>query len=570
LTLVAKCIKLPINIITLFRQPPAILFQSISQILCNFLYQSKIMRRSLSMLLAFLACFYLQAQIQKAPEVKDGDGPWSQLIIRGVTLINSTGAPPVGPVDIVVEKNRVVQIANVGNPGLPINNERRPKLKEGGKELNCEGMYLLPGFIDMHGHIGGREQGTPAEYVFKLWMAHGITTIRDPSCGNGLDWVLEEKKLSNENKITAPRLFAYTAFGQGARQPLSTPELAVEWVKENAKKGADGIKFFGAAPQIMDAAIRENKKLGLRSTCHHAQMSVAQWNVLNSARAGMTSMEHWYGLPEALFTDKTVQNYPLNYNYNNEQHRFEEAGKLWKQAAAPFSEKWNAVMNELLKLDFTLDPTFNIYDASRDLMRARRAEWHEDYTLPSLWKFYEPNRNSHGSYWFNWGTEQEIAWKENYRLWMTFVNEYKNRGGRVTTGSDNGYIYQTYGFGYIRELELLREAGFHPLEIIRSATLYGAQALGVDKDLGSIEIGKLADMIIVDANPLENLQVLYGTGAIKLNDQNKASRVGGVKYTIKDGVVYDAKKLLADVKKLVDEEKAKTNWKLRQPGVGEF
>jgi hypothetical protein len=320
----------------------------------------------------------------------------------------------------------------------------------------------------------------------------------------------------------------------------------------------------------MDAAIRENKRIGLRSTCHHAQMSVAQWNVLNSARAGMTSMEHWYGLPEALFTDKTVQNYPLNYNYSNEQNRFEEAGKLWKQAAPPFSEKWNAVMNELLNLDFTLDPTFNIYDASRDLMRARRAEWHEDYTLPSLWKFYEPNRNSHGSYWFNWGTEQEIAWKENYKLWMTFVNEYKNRGGRVTTGSDNGFIYQTYGFGYIRELELLREAGFHPLEVIRSATLYGAQALGADKDLGSIEVGKLADMVIVDANPLENLQVLYGTGAIKLNDQNKATRVGGVKYTIKDGVVYDAKKLLADVKKIVDEEKAKTNWKLRQPGVAEF
>jgi predicted amidohydrolase YtcJ len=203
-------------------------------------------------------------------------------------------------------------------------------------------------------------------------------------------------------------------------------------------------------------------------------------------------------------------------------------------------------------------------------MRARRAEWHEDYTLPSLWKFYEPSRNSHGSYWFNWGTEQEIAWKENYKLWMTFVNEYKNRGGRVTTGSDNGFIYQTYGFGYIRELELLREAGFHPLEVIRSATLYGAQALGADKDLGSVEVGKLADMVIVEVNPLENLQVLYGTGAIKLNDQNKAVRVGGVKYTIKDGVVYDAKKLLADVKKIVDDEKAKANWKLRQPGVGEF
>lgn len=514
--------------------------------------------------------FCLTAQITKAPEIKEGNGPWPQLIIRGVVLINGTGAPPTGPVDLVIENNRIVQIANVGYPGIPVNAEKRPKLKEGGKEINCDGMYMLPGMIDMHGHIGGTEQGTPAEYVFKLWMAHGITTIRDPSCGNGLDWVLNEKKLSAENKITAPRIYAYTAFGQKAKQTISTPEMAIEWVRENAKKGADGIKFFGAAPQIMDAAIRENKRLGLRSTCHHTQMSVAQWNVLNSARAGMTSMEHWYGLPEALFENQSIQNYPLNYNYSNEQNRFEEAGKLWKQAAAPFSKRWNEVMNELLELDFTLDPTFNTYEASRDLHRARRQEWHEDYTLPSLWKFYEPSRQSHGSYWFNWGTEQEVEWKENFRLWMTFINEYKNRGGRVTAGSDNGYIYQIYGFGLIRELELLREAGFHPLEVIRSATLYAAQALGADKDLGSIEVGKLADLMIIDANPLENLQVLYGTGAIKINEQNKAVRVGGVKYTIKDGVVYDAKKLLADVKKMVDDEKAKTGWKLKQPGMDQF
>lgn len=224
-------------------------------------------------------------------------------------------------------------------------------------------------------------------------------------------------------------------------------------------------------------------------------------------------------------------------------------------------------MNELIKLDFTLDPTFNIYEASRDLHRARRAEWHEEYTLPQLWSFFQPNRRAHGSYWFAWGTEQEVNWRENYALWMKFVNEYKNRGGRVTTGSDSGFIFQLYGFAYIRELELLREAGFHPLEVIRSATLYGAQALGVEKDLGSVEVGKLADFVLVDQNPLENLQVLYGTGAIKLSDDNRAIRVGGVRYTIKDGIIYDAKKLLADVKKMVDDEKAKTGFVLKQPGV---
>jgi len=223
-------------------------------------------------------------------------------------------------------------------------------------------------------------------------------------------------------------------------------------------------------------------------------------------------------------------------------------------------------MNELLELDFTLDPTFNIYEASRDLMRARRAEWHEEYTMPSLWRFYQPSKISHGSYWHFWGTEEEVAWKENYRLWMTFINEYKNRGGRVTAGSDSGFIFQLYGFAYIRELELLREAGFHPLEVIRAATLNGAEALNMDDKIGSIQVGKLADLVIVEENPLQNLKVLYGTGAIKLTEDNEVVRVGGVKYTVKDGVIYDAKQLLEDVKEMVKKAKKEDDFEITQPG----
>ncbi len=501
------------------------------------------------------------------------EGPFNQLIIRGVTLINGNGAPPRGPIDIVVENNKIVKIQVVGYPGVAIANSKRPQLKEGGKELDCSGMYLLPGFVDMHGHIGGIAQGADYDYVFKLWMAHGITTVREPS-GRGIDWTLDLKQKSLKNEIVAPRIFAYTGFGQQTKDfnplndaPITTPAQARKWVRANAERGADGIKFFGAPPEIMAAALDENKKLGLRSACHHAQLDVARWNVLNSARAGLTSMEHWYGLPEALFEDRTVQNYPLDYNYQNEQNRFEEAGKLWKQAAKPYSEHWKKVMNELISLDFTLDPTFNIYEASRDLQRARRAEWHEDYTLPSLWEFYQPSKISHGSYWHDWGTEQEVAWRENYKLWMTFINEYKNRGGRVTAGSDSGFIFQLYGFAYVRELELLREAGFHPLEVIRAATFNGAEALGVSDQIGTVAVGKLADFAIVEENPLKNLKVLYGTGAVKLTEDNEVVRVGGVKYTIKDGIIFDSKALLEDVKTMVKQEKEKMNYTIKQPGI---
>jgi len=174
--------------------------------------ENRIMKKQLIFLLLMLSSFMLAAQAPVGDvEIKDeGEGPFDQLIIRGATLINSTGAPPIGPVDIIIEDNIIKNIKTVGYPGVPIDTAGRTKLKPGGKEIDAEGKYILPGFVDMHGHIGGRWQGAGGEYVFKLWMAHGITTIRDPSCGNGLDWVLKHKELSNQNKITAPRIQAYT------------------------------------------------------------------------------------------------------------------------------------------------------------------------------------------------------------------------------------------------------------------------------------------------------------------------------------------------------------------------
>lgn len=490
----------------------------------------------------------------------EGEGPFTRLIIRGATVIDGTGAPPLGPADIVIERNRIVEVRSVGYPQVPIRDAVRPTGAV--KEIDATGMYVLPGFVDCHAHIGGAAQGTPAEYVYKLWLAHGVTTIREPGSFNGLDWTLRERERSARNEIVAPRIFAYVGPGLGwDKGPLRTPELAREFVLWAKQKGVDGFKIIGDGPiydpEIMKAFLETANAQGLGSTTHLAQMGVARMNILNAARLGLRSMEHWYGLPESLFTDRTIQDYPLDYNYNDESHRFGEAGRLWKQAAPPGSRKWNEVMDELIRLNFTLDPTMTIYEASRDLMRAMNADWHQRYTLPSLWKFYQPSREAHGSYWFNWTTSDEVEWKRNYQLWMAFINEYKNRGGRVTTGSDSGFIYKLYGFDYIRELELLQEAGFHPLEVIRAATMHGSQLLheikGRPIEFGTVRPGMLADLVIVPENPLANLKVLYGTGAIRLNDRtNQPERVGGVKLTIKDGIIYDARRMLADVEKMVE------------------
>jgi imidazolonepropionase-like amidohydrolase len=519
------------------------------------------MTRSVFIAVSLLAAPALSSAqgVAEAPgrRADEGAGPFNRLVIMGATMIDGTGAPMQGPVDIVIEGNRIRQIRGAGTPG--VTRQRTPPA-DADHVIDAQGMYVLPGFVDLHGHQGGSQQGTPAEYVYKLWLAHGVTTVRDPGSGNGVDWTLRQQQRSARNEIVAPRIFTYVRPGSGwSGGAVDSPERAREYVRWAKQRGVDGFKLGSHDPDIMAALLDEARRHGLGTQAHLAQTGVARMNVLQAARLGLGSMEHWYGLPEALFTDRTIQDYPYDYNYSDEYHRFAHAGRLWKQAAPPFSERWSDVMDELIGLNFVLDPTLTIYEANRDVMRARNAEWHEQYTLPSLWQFFQPSRTAHGSYWFDWTTRDEIEWRENFRIWMQFLNEYKNRGGRVCTGSDSGFIYKVYGFDYIRELELLQEAGFHPLEVVRSATLCGAETLmepkGQRPEFGILRPGNLADLVIVPENPLHNFKVLYGTGTIRLDEQGNVVRVGGVRYTIKDGIVYDAPALLQDVARMVDAAK---------------
>ena len=494
------------------------------------------------------------------PPRTQGAGPYPRVVLRNVIIVNGTGAPAQGPYDLVLAQDRIAEIRSIGAPGAI---DASKRAERGDYEIDLTGYYVLPGFVDTHAHLHSlaHEQKVPSDYVLKLWMAHGVTSVREVGSHRPVEWMVGVKQRSARNEIVAPRIDVYPFFHEILDTPINDAQTARQAIREAKRRGADGIKFMTGEEDALYRRARRGREA--RTAHDHASLAGRRCLCQRSADRPRTASTRWStgtACRRRCSPIARCRTGRARYVNNDEQMRFGEAGRLWRQAAAPGSPTWNKVMDELLARHFVLSPTFTAYLTSRDFMRMSRAQWHEEYTLPALWDWYRPSRANHGSYWFDWTTEHEMAWRENYRLWMQFVNEYKNRGGTVTVGSDSGYIYNLYGFGYIQEMELLREAGFSALEVIHAATQAGARTLGHEDQVGTIRVGRKADLVIVNGNPLENLKLLFGTGTLRLNDASgQVERVGGVVYTVKDGIIYDARKLRAELREMVAKQKAQRN-----------
>ncbi|MBL8144451.1 MAG: amidohydrolase family protein, partial [Acidobacteria bacterium] len=198
--------------------------------------------------------------------------------------------------------------------------------------------------------------------------------------------------------------------------------------------------------------------------------------------------------------------------------------------------------------------------------------WFRDWLHPSMEAYFQGDLKNHGSYFMGWTTTQETHWKRNYRVWMDALLHFGRSGGLITTGDDAGYIYSLYGFGMIRELELQQEAGFHPLEVLKHATVNGAKMVGLEDRLGRLRQGYIADILVVNGNPVDNLRVLnpyqfetmtYDGKPVSSyfpvapgDPKVKVTRGGGIEWTIKDGIPYHAPTLMKEVKDMVTKARA--------------
>ena len=481
------------------------------------------------------------------------EGPYERLVIRGAMVIPGHGGPPAGPYDIVIEGNVIQDMI----PFDPVTAERRGDIQRptGDRVIDAEGMYVMPGMIDLHMHL--REDPQPIEYVYYTKLAHGVTTLV-PAPDRGLDAAMAEASRSARNEILAPRMYPIWGWGSGlglSRAELEDPANAGRIARQMAEKGAHVVSLgsvtwdrdlFGAVAQgVWDA--------GGITTIHLPPSTNNVVDAVNAACLGATMIEHHYGYAESALSRQT-QDFPRDYNFNDENARFRAAGKVWEEADATAKERLlTTVVDSMVACGVTMLPTRVVYEANRDIERAMSLPWHEKYTHQTLHEWNLPNPAYHGSFHYEWTSDDEQYWTTAFDLWGDLIYEFNRRGGRVAYGTDDNYIWATPGFSNVRELQLLRASGMHSLEVLKSATRNSAETLRTPQ-LGLVRPGYLADLVIVDGNPAYNLRFLYATGAVTMRD-GEMVRTRGIVHTIKDGVVIDNARMMEEVARMVAESK---------------
>ena len=423
-------------------------------------------------------------------------GQESGLLIENVTLIDGTGKPPQAGTSVLVQGNRIELVR-----------DRAIQAPSGARRIDSTGKYLIPGLMDMHVHIAGIPDGNlyvgskkgDAERVgiraLHSYLYSGVTAVFDS--GNHPDFIMGLRAKERAGEITSPRIFAaggiVTVPGghgdvEGATLVNDWPE-AISKLDEHIARKPDMLKLtyerrgWGSRPMIptldlelMERIIEYYNDHGIRATVHAS----------NETRTR-----------EAIFAGVDALSHPISIRgpITEDFARLMGAKQIPAVSTLTIGENYSRLVDSPEFLD---QPLYKATLEPSEIERLKTEERNKQKERPWTW----------------WMKIMTPIAQENLRM----VHE---QGGIVVTGTD-----QTLGPALHREMELLVAAGIPPADVIRCATLNAAIFLGKSDDLGSVEEGKLADLVLLNADPTEDI--------------NHAKRISLV---VKDGQVIDLSKL---------------------------
>jgi imidazolonepropionase-like amidohydrolase len=411
------------------------------------------------------------ASIQSDLEKIDAKG---LVILEGASLIDGTGSPPRNDSVVVLKDERILTVTDKGSYTT------YPKDSE---IVNLTGRFLIPGLFDMHAHVAGvldsSYNQTISENTLKALLDNGITTIRNPGGPTKESVALRDAVAAGQIKgpqiFTAGRLINGLPFPTRFVETIANTEAEVrEEVKRQADAGVDYVKLYvGLYPNLVKTAIDEAHNQGIKVIGH---LYLTSWT--DAANLGIDALTH--GVPVSPFLLSEDKREIFIENGRGPFDHF-----LWLNLVDLNSTKINEMINALVKNKIPVDPTLSIYEAM----------------------LKDDPQNQH-------------LWSKVLQLTKILYDH----GVTIMSGTDIPNFGLIPGISLHHELELLVKAGINPLNVIKIATSNGADALGILDDVGTIEAGKQADMIILNANPIINIR-----------------NIGAIEGVIEDGQFFNHK-----------------------------
>ena len=435
--------------------------------------------------------------------------PEPVIALTHVRVIDGTGAAPKEDQTVIIENGRIKTIGASASVQVPA----------GARTLDLAGHSVIPGIVGMHDHTFYTTSRRSIQANFsmpRLYLASGVTTTRTTGSMSPYS-ELNLKKRIDAGEVPGPRMHVTGPYisGDGAGSGMyevGTPEDARRVVAYWAKEGATWFKFYTLITRAeMKAAIEEAHKHGLKVTGHLCSVGFRE-----AVALGIDALEH------SLFANS-------EYDPNKKPDQCPSTVEASLANLDMKSPAVRATIDDMVKNNVAMTSTLAIYelyvpgrpkDLDPRMLEAMSPETREEYLAHRKRLAENPSV----------GTPETV-----FKKAMEFDRMFVAAGGLLAAGSDpTGSGGALPGFGDQRNHELLVEAGFTPVEALKIMTLNGAKVLGVDKDLGSVEAGKIADLVVVRGNPAAT-----------------PAEIRNVTLVFKDGVGYDSARLLAAVKGVV-------------------
>ena len=423
------------------------------------------------------------------------------LVIEGGTLIDGTGGAPIQNAVIVMEGSRIKSVGTKGRVSYPSN----------ARVIKEEGKTILPGLIDSHIHF--------REWMPQMFLHYGVTTVYDTA--NPTDWIVAQREAIQHRKIKGPRMFVTGIAVDGPRERsapdsgaelggynahVTTVEEARALVRRNLAAGVDIIKVHeGLTTELLKTIVEEARKARVPVVGHSE-------NIREAVRAGLKFMEHTTPLARAILEAED----PAKVK-EVEENKIESAEFMMNPKL--FAPLIQLMVKEGVFINTTLSGMWRVANP-------RAAEWAkaaagiandpglEFVPADVLQSWSQPPRQR------NQDPQRARELAEGFKKVQEFIREYAQAGGKLTAGTDTtGYAP---GLSLSFEMQSLVDAGGTPMQAILAATKWAAELGHKEKDLGTVEPGKVADITVIEGDPLKDI-----------------TAVRNVLLVVKDGEVVD-------------------------------